>query len=56
MCQLGPEGGRHVAGLIKACSSLHTLRINNCALGDEGAVAIAEALSHNEYVTLASMQ
>lgn len=41
----GQEAGQHLAQLLRAANKLHTLHMDHTALGDEGAAALAGALS-----------
>ena len=46
-CGVGPEGAQHVAALLKATQHLATLDLNVNHLGDDGALALAQALREN---------
>eukprot|EP00961_Rhodomonas_salina_P148084 1993582-Rhodomonas_salina.2 len=41
---MGPDGVRRLAAEVWGCVGLQELSVNRCAIGDEGAVALAQAL------------
>ena len=50
--QFGSEGVRSFKCLLKGMSTLEVLKVNNCCLGPEGGVQIAEALAENQGLRL----
>ncbi|KAL3912795.1 MAG: hypothetical protein SGILL_006744 [Bacillariaceae sp.] len=50
--QIGPVGARAVAMMLSTNSSLRRISLGNNAIGDEGAQAIAEALTQNPHSSL----
>lgn len=49
--QIGPDGGRYLGQALRTNGSIITVKLNNCGLGDEGAIALAQALPNNTSVT-----
>eukprot|EP00055_Hartaetosiga_balthica_P007008 m.23529 g.23529 ORF g.23529 m.23529 type:complete len:456 (-) comp5552_c1_seq1:560-1927(-) len=47
---IGPDGGKFLLGALDKCYSLETVKLNNCALGDVGAISIARSLLNNDHI------
>eukprot|EP01147_Barroeca_monosierra_P009982 gene9982-2157_t len=47
---LGPDGGQYLGAALKQCESLEIVKMNNCGLGDNGAIAIANSLVNNNHI------
>eukprot|EP00056_Hartaetosiga_gracilis_P014336 m.240315 g.240315 ORF g.240315 m.240315 type:complete len:455 (+) comp14869_c0_seq1:76-1440(+) len=47
---IGPDGGKYLVGALEKCYTLETVKLNNCALGDVGAISVARSLINNDHI------